>query len=84
MRFREINLKLTVRLSILVILFLWSCYTLYFSDASFTWSVKSSAGGSLMERFSANGKFSVILQNNLLKVSSIFSSVDKVIPLSNL
>ena len=53
-------------------------WSLYFSNASVTGSVKSSTDGSLIEGFSGNYKFSAMLEKYLLNVFAISSSLDKV------
>ena len=69
----------------LVILFLIDAmlgWSLCFSNASITESVKSSADVSLIEGLSGSDKFLVMLQKYLLNVSAISSSLDEVTSLS--
>ena len=69
----------------LVILFLIDVmlgWSLYFSNASITESVKSSTDGFLIEGLSGSDKFLAMVQKYLLNVSTISSSLDKVTSLS--
>ena len=76
--FRETNLKLNFGLSMLVILFLIDLmlgWSLYFSNASITGSVKRLTDGSLIEGLSDSDKFLVMLQKYLLNVSATLSGL---------
>ena len=52
-------------------------WSLYFSNAGFTGSASSSMDGSLIKRFSSNGKFFAILQKHILNVFGISSLLNK-------